>query len=324
MKFILFFILLTFSAFFSSAETAYFSIRQSQIRLMQEKKKKGANLAHVLKKEPERLLITILIGNNIAQFSAASIATVLGFEYFGSVGAGMATGLVTFMSLVFGDIIPKTTAIAHNTILVRRYSRPLYFFFILFYPLVWFLLKLQNTLSSFLHVKHQSIVSEEEIRVMSRLGAEHGAIEYSEHEMIENIFKFDDVKVSNIMTPKNKIEALHGDVPIEQIAHFVSHSGYSRFPVDDDGKIIGYIHVNQIMRALNSDERERTVAEFASPIKAIDENTTVDRVFHSMKKSRSHMYLIHSENEAEDIIGLVTMEDVIEEILGDIEDETDE
>ncbi len=324
MKFILFFILLAFSAFFSSAETAFFSIRQSQIRLMQEKKKKGADLAHLLKKEPERLLITILIGNNIAQFSAASIATVLGFEYFGSVGAGIATGVVTFVSLVFGDIIPKTTAIAHNTTLVRQYAKPLYFFFIIFYPLVWFLLKLQNSLSAFLKVKHQSIVSEEEIRVMSRLGAEHGAIEYSEHEMIENVFKFDDMKVGNIMTPKSKIEALHGDVPIEQIAHFVSLSGYSRFPVDDDGKIIGYIHVNQIMRALNSDERERTVAEFASPIQAIDENMIVDEVFRSMKKSKSHMYLVHGENAPEDIVGIVTMEDVIEEIVGEIEDETDE
>jgi CBS domain containing-hemolysin-like protein len=324
MNFILFFALLVTAAFFSSAETAYFSIRQSQIRLMQEKKKKGADLAYRLKKEPERLLITILIGNNIAQFSAASIATVLGFEYFGSLGAGLATGAVTFVSLVFGDIIPKTTAIAHNTAFVRRYASPLYFFFIIFYPLVWFLLKLQNSLSIFLKVKHQAIVSEEEIRVMSRLGAEHGAIEYSEHEMIENVFKFDDVKVGDIMTSKNSIEALHGDVPIEQIAHFVSHSGYSRFPVDDDGKIIGYIHVNQIMRALNSDERERPVAEFASPIQTLSENTTVDHVFLSMKKSRSHLYLIHSENEPEDIIGLVTMEDVIEEILGEIEDETDE
>jgi CBS domain containing-hemolysin-like protein len=291
---------------------------------MQGKKKKGADLAHALKKEPERLLVTILIGNNIAQFSAASIATVLGFEYFGSVGAGVATGAFTLISLIFGDIIPKTTAIAHNTVLVCLYSRPLHFFFALFYPLVWFLLKLQDSLSKFLNVKHQAIVSEEEIRVMSRLGVEHGEIEQSEHEMIENVFKFDDVKVRDIMTPEAKMEVLYGDIPIEQIAHFVSHSGYSRFPVEEEGKIIGYIHVNQIMRALNSDERERTVAEFASPIQAIDENMTVDRVFLLMKKSKSHMYLIHAEGDSADIIGIVTMEDVIEEIVGEIEDETDE
>lgn len=324
MKFILFFTLLLFSAFFSSAETAYFSIRQSQIRLMQEKKKKNADLVHRLKTHPERLLITLLIGNNAVNISAASYATILGIELSGSFGVGIATGVSTLFILIFGEILPKSLAFAHNTRLARNYAKPVYFFYIVFYPLTWALLKLDHALNTFLKVKPQAIVSEEEIRVMSQLGAEHGAIEYSEHEMIENVFKFDDVKVKNIMTPENKIEALHGDVPIEQIAHFVSQSGYSRFPVDDNGKIIGYIHVNQIMRALNSDERERTVAEFASPIKAIDENTTVDRVFHSMKKSRSHMYLIHSENEAEDIIGLVTMEDVIEEILGDIEDETDD
>jgi len=324
MKFFLFFTLLALSAFFSSAETAYFSIRPSQIRLMQGKKKKGADLAHLLKKEPERLLVTILIGNNIAQFSAASIATVLGFEYFGSFGAGMATGAVTLVSLVFGDIIPKTTAIAYNTVLVCRYSRPLYLFFVFFYPLAWVLLKVQNFISVFLKVKHQAIVSEEEIRVMSRLGAEHGAIEYSEHQMIENVFKFDDVKVRDIMTHESKMEVLQSDVPIDHIAHFVSQSGYSRFPVEEGGKITGYIHVNQIMRALNSDEREKTVAEFLSPIKAIDENMTVDRVFLSMKKHKSHMYLVHADGDTDDIIGLVTMEDVLEEIVGDIEDETDD
>ncbi len=324
MNFLLFFSLLALSAFFSSAETSYFSVRPSQIRLMREKKKKGADLAHALKKEPERLLITILIGNNIAQFSAASIATVLGFEYFGTMGAGLATGAVTFASLVFGDIIPKTTAIAHNTVLVCLYARPLYFFFMIFYPLVWFLLKLQDSLSKFLNVKHQSIISEEEIRVMSRMGAEHGAIEYSEHEMIENIFKFDDVKVGSIMTSASQMEVLQSDVPIDNIAHFASVSGYSRFPVEEDGTFIGYIHVNQIMRALNSDERDEPLRKFISPIESVSEDTIVEKVFRSMKKSKSHMYLVHSRDEPEDVIGLVTMEDVLEEIVGEIEDETDD
>lgn len=324
MKFVLFFILLVFSAFFSSAETAYFSIRQSQIRLMQEKKKKNAELVHRLKTHPERLLITLLIGNNVVNLSAASYATILGIELSGSFGVGIATGISTLFILVFGEILPKSLAFAHNTRLARNYAKPVYFFYIIFFPLTWVLLKLDRALNTFLKVKPQIIVSEEEIRVMSRLGAEHGAIEYSEHEMIENVFKFDDVKVRDIMTPESKIEALHSDVPIEQIAHFVSMSGYSRFPVDDDGKIIGYIHVNQIMRALNSDERERTVAEFASPIQSIDENMIVDEVFRSMKKSKSHMYLVHAEQNAGDIVGIVTMEDVIEEIVGEIEDETDD
>lgn len=324
MTFVLFFILLALSAFFSSAETAFFSVRPSQIRLMREKKKKGADLAHALKKEPERLLITILIGNNIAQFSAASIATVLGFEYFGSMGAGLATGFITFVSLVFGDIIPKTTAIAHNTVLVCRYSKPLYFFFILFHPISWFLMKLQNSLSEFLHIKHQAIVSEEEIRVMSRLGAEHGVIEYSEHEMIENIFKFDDVKVKDIMTPENKMEVLQADVPIDNIAHFASVSGYSRFPVEENGEFIGYIHVNQIMRALNSDDRGEPLLKFISPIGSIGENTVVEKVFRAMQKTKSHMYLVHAESDPGEIIGLVTMENVLEEIVGEIKDETDD
>lgn len=324
MKFTLFFILLALSAFFSSAETAFFSIRQSQIRLMQEKKKKNAELIYKLKSHPERLLITLLIGNNIVNFSAASYATILGIEFSGSFGVGLATGIATLLILVFGEILPKSVAFAHNTRLARNIAKPVYFFYTIFYPLAWLLLKLDYALNTFLKVRPQTIVSEEEIRVMSRLGAEHGAIDQSEHDMIENIFKFDDVRVRDIMTPMTKVEMLHGDVRIEHIAHFVSQSGYSRFPVDDDGEIIGYIHVNQIMRALNSDEREKTVAEFASPMKTIDENMTVDRVFLSMKKSKAHLYSVHAEKDKKDIMGIVTMEDVLEEIVGDIEDETDE
>ena len=120
------------------------------------------------------------------------------------------------------------------------------------------------------------------------------------------------------------MEVLHGEVPIEQIAYFVSQAGFSRFPVDDEGKIIGYIHVNQIMQALNSDDREDIVAKFASPIKSISENMTVDMVFRGMQKDRTHMYLVHDEIDEEDIVGLVTMENVLEEIVGEIKDETDD
>ena len=170
----------------------------------------------------------------------------------------------------------------------------------------------------------QSIVSEEEILVLSRLGAERGEIDITEQKMIENVFRFDDVQVKDIMTPKYRMEILHGEVPVEQIAYFVSQSGYSRYPVDDEGKIIGYVHVNQLMQALNSDDRDDVVAKFVSPIKSVKESMTVDDVFRSMQKDKSHMYLVHDDHDEDEVVGLVTMENVLEEIVGEIKDETDE
>lgn len=324
MKIIIFLVLVFFTAFFSAAETAYFSLRHSEIHIMRQKKKKNADLVHSLKNEPERLLFTILIGSNLVGFSAASLATVLGIEYFGSVGAGIATGVVTFIVLIFGEIIPKSIAVAYSSKMSLLFAKPTYFFFIIFFPLSWGLLKLHKASSSFLKINKQAIVSEEEIRAMSRLGAEHGVIDLSEQKMIENVFRFDDVKVKDIMTPDYKMEILHGEVPIEQIAHFASGTGFSRFPVDDDGKIIGYIHVNTIMRVLNSDDRDDVVANHISPIKVVSENMPVDDVFRSMQKDRVHLYLVHAEGDKDDIVGLVTMENVLEEIVGEIKDETDD
>ncbi|MCX6739395.1 MAG: hemolysin family protein [Candidatus Parcubacteria bacterium] len=326
MEYIIFFVLVALSAFFSSAETAYFSIRHSQVRIMQEHKKKNANLVHRLKDDPERLLITILIGNNIVIFASASFATMFGINHFGAVGAGIATVVATFVMLVFGEIFPKTIAIAHYMTMTRLFAKPLYFFVILFSPLTWLLLKLHHFANTAMQVKKQPLVSEEEIRAMSRLGVEHGAIDVSEQEMIEKIFRFDDVKVGDIMTPIDKVEILNGDVPVEQIAYFVSQSGFSRFPVHDGGtaeKIVGYVHVNDIMKALNSDDRERPVIDLIDPIKCVSENRTVDSIFRSMQKSRHHLYLVY-EDEHKTATGIVTMENVLEEIVGEIKDETDD
>jgi CBS domain containing-hemolysin-like protein len=326
MEYIVFFVLVAFSAFFSSSETAYFSIRHSQIRIMQDHKKKNADLAHHLKDNPERLLITILVGNNIAQFSAAAWATLWGVEVFGSIGAGISTGITTFCLLIFGDMLPKSFAISRNTILVRLYAKPLYFFFVALYPIVWFLLKLHRAFNSMMSVHKASVVSEEEIRAMSRLGVEHGEIDKNEQEMIEKVFRFDDVKVGDIMTPINRVEILDGDVPVEQIAYFVAQSAFSRFPVHDGGsaeRIVGYVHVNAIMKALNSDDRERPVIDLITPIKCVSENKPVDDVFRSMQKSRHHMYLVY-EDINKTAVGIVTMENVLEEIVGEIKDETDD
>ena len=327
MQIITFIILILLSGFFSSTETAFFSLHKGQIRLMEQKRRKNAQIVAKLKNDSQRLLITILIGNNIVNLFTASLATVVATQHFASAAIGIATGVTTFFILIFGEIVPKSLAITHAETLARFVAKPIYILYLLFYPISTILMKLNARLSLLFGGGGKvSGVTEEEIRVMARMGVESGEINYREREMIENVFRFDDIEVGDIMTSLYKVELLNGMVPIEQIAYFVSNSAYSRFPVYDDNEtdnIIGYIHTNTIMRVLNSDERDKLVKEFISPVTTVDEKIKIERVFRSMKTSKNHMYLVHHKDDSENIIGLVTLEDILEEIVGEIEDETD-
>jgi len=165
---------------------------------MEQKKMKNASLIRKLKSKPQRLLSTILIGNNVVNLFTASYATVVSISFFGSAGLGIATGVTTFFILIFGEIMPKSIAFANNTRIARVTAKPLYGLFIALYPVSSVLVKFSTLLNRTFKSTQNNGVSEEEIRVMSRLGVESGAIDYREHEMIENIFKFDDVLVDDV------------------------------------------------------------------------------------------------------------------------------
>ena len=325
MDVIIFSALILLSAFFSSAETAFFSLSPARIRLMRHKKIFASEIIDKLKHRPRRLLITILIGNNIVNLFTASYATVVAARFFDSGALGIATGVTTLFILIFGEIIPKSFAIAQNTQIAQFSAWPIYILFIIFYPIIWILQKISISFQRLLGAdKQDAAVSEEEIRTMTRIGVEHGIFDYREHEMIQNVFEFDDIKVKDVMTPLRKIVMLDGNVPIEQISYFVSQSGHSRYPVHDgnDDHIIGYIHVNTIMKALNSDKRNKPVEDFVSPVQYVKDDIDIERVFRRMNKRFSHMFLVRSKKN-NDVIGLITLEDVLEELVGEIIDETD-
>jgi len=284
-----------------------------------------AMIVHRLKQNPQALLSTILIGNNIVNLFTASYATVVATRYFDSAALGVATGASTILILIFGEIIPKSIAYAKNTAIACLTAWPLYFLRTLFAPLIFILGYLSTFLHKILRISGEIRVTEEEVRTMARLGVEHGSIEYREHEMIENIFRFNDIIAKDVMTPLYRVTSINGDVPIEQIAYFISHDGHSRYPVyeDDEDNIIGYIHVNHVMKALNSDKRHYPLKKFLLPISIVDETMNVERVFRALKRDRSHICLLHQEGNKEVLVGILTMEDILEEIVGDIEDETD-
>ncbi len=316
--------LVAISAFFSGAETALFSMRESQVRMMERAHERSARIIGKLKRDPHRVLVTILSGNTLVNVSVGSISAMLAYDETGSSAVGLITAISTVAILVFGEIFPKSLAISHNKSFAQIVAYPIYFLYLAFYPISSLFVALERLTRKRGGSSHDK-VSEEEIRVMSDLGLEHGGIDDEERKLIDNIFKFDDIPVGRIMTKKADIDALSGDVPIAQIAYYVSQSGFSRFPVYDgkDDNYIGYVHTNDVMRVLNSDEREEPLARFASPVTRVSEDTDIRKVFRLMTKERSHLYLVHEKEEVGRVVGIVTMEDILEEIMGEIEDEGD-
>lgn len=322
----IFIVLILLSALFSSAETAFFSLTPARVHLMVRKKKFASDIIDKLKHRPRKLLITILIGNNIVNLFTASYATIVAGRFFDSAALGIATGVTTIIILIFGEIIPKSFAIAKNERIAQITAWPIYIMYLIFIPVVFLLHRMSKYLHKAVGVDSAAeVVSEEEIRTLTRIGVEHGIIDRSEHEMIENVFKFDDIAVVDVMMPFEKIIALSATVPVEQIAYQVSQIGHSRYPVyegDNEDKMIGYIHVNTIMKVLNSDQRNRPVGEFVSEAQYVNDDEKIEKIFRKMNKSHAHMFLVQN-TKTNELVGLITLEDILEELVGEIIDETD-
>lgn len=322
---IIFLILIALSALFSSSETAFFSLHAARIRLLKEKGALNANLIEKLKKNPEKLLITVLVGNTLVSLSTASYATALAIRAYGSIGLGIVTGITAVALLILGEMIPKSIAYADNVKVAQYTAYPLYIFTIILWPLVFILNTLNKKLKKLFGSKDPTYITEDEVRIMSRMSAEKGGIGYDEHELIENVFKFDDITAGEIMTPLPRVHFVNGEVPVENIAYYVSKTEHSRYPVylGSHENIIGYIHVNAVMKALNSDDRNKPISEFVRLIKAMDELLSLEKAFRIMNKEQAHMYLVHDHVNKNKIVGLITLEDILEELVGEIEDETD-
>ncbi|PIR83726.1 hypothetical protein COU18_03565 [Candidatus Kaiserbacteria bacterium CG10_big_fil_rev_8_21_14_0_10_51_14] len=324
-NYILFFILVGFSAFFSAVEIAYFSISPGKVRAMVRKKLLYARRVERLKKNPQKLLVTVLIGNNIVNISAAAIATKIAIDLYGSTGVGIASGVVTLVILIFGEIIPKSFGQTHAGTLTRFTAPIMLFIVLILSPISFFFERLMR----FLHIifpsasGKRSLVSEEEIRSMMHLGVEEGSVEHHESEFVERLFRFNDMPISHVLVSHERVIMLDGSVPVKNIAHFAANSGYSRFPVYENSEenVVGLVHLKDILKASNSSSREEPVQRIASEFYRVGQGARLDDVLRMMQKQHQHIYFV--ENEEGAFVGIVTMEDLIEELLGEIYDESD-
>ena len=311
-------ILLFLSGFFSSSETALFSISQIKARHLAKDGGRTGALICAMKQDPHRLLSTILIGNNVVNVGAASLATTVTLGLFPGYAVGIATGAMTLLILVFGEVFPKSLATRNNVLIARMAIYPIYWLSILFYPLL-LLLNFIPYLTG--KIKKSPRVTEEELMTIVEAVEEEGQIKEEEMELIHNIFEFDDTNASEIMTPRGDMFVVDADQAPDLPA--ILSSGYTRLPVieGDIDHVIGIVNIKDLFYHSVTSDAAVDVRAIMRPPYFVPEHKKLDKLLQQFKKRRNHMAVVVDEHGG--VSGLITLEDALEELVGDISDETD-
>jgi putative hemolysin len=320
-------ILFILSAFFSATETAFTSLSRIRVNHMLEKKLRGAKYVYEIKQKPSEYLSTILIGNNLVNIASSALATsiIIGFletRGFHNIGiaVGLATGIMTFLILTFGEIIPKTIAI-RKADRIALFSAPLILFLhFIFKPIAYFIGWISVPFILLFGGKAPEkgpFITEEEIRLILAAGEKEGVIEEEEREMITSIFEFGETVAREVMTPRPDISSCESNKSIDDLKREVIESGHSRIPIYEGSldNIIGVVYAKDLLKV-------RTVENIKDKLRPaifVPETKKVAELLHEMQAARTHMAIIVDEYGITS--GLVTLEDLIEEIVGEIHDE---
>ena len=323
-------IFLALSAFFSGAETALFSLSKLHLKKLQ-KKEHTVQVESIVKllDDPQRTLITILIGNMFVNITASSLATYLAIKLFGNIGVGIASGFMVFMILVFGEVVPKSLAITHAEKISKRVARTIELLSMILFPLIKLLKLLINGLYNLFGMnkkRKKKEITEEDLITLINVGKDEGVIEEQEKKMIKNIFEFGDTTVKEVMIPRVDIDFAPHDVTLNSIVKMIKKSGHSRIPVYEGtiDNIIGILYVKDILkiyRKLFQLKETFDVKKILRKAYFVPENKKIDELLDIFQKDRIQIAIVIDEYSGTD--GLVTMEDVLEEIVGEIIDEYD-
>lgn len=317
-------ILLMFSAFFSSAETALTTVNKIRMRTLSESGNKKADRVLRITEDSGKMLSAILIGNNIVNLSASSLATSLAMKHFGSVGAGIATGVLTFLVLIFGEVSPKTIATIHADSISLAYSGIISFLMKILTPLIFIINKLSMAFLFFLRIDPNAgnnAMTEEELRTIVDVSQETGVIEHEERNMIHNLFDFGDSQAKEIMIPRIDMTFVHADATYEEIISNFRENMFTRLPVYEDttDNVIGIINMKDLLLC-KADKDFFLRSLMREPYFTFEHKNTYD-LFLEMRKASISLAIVLDEYGV--TAGLITMEDLLEEIVGEIRDEYD-
>lgn len=311
------------SAFFSGSETALMSVNRVRIRELTQQGDKKAILVDNLIKDQTKLLTTILIGNNLVNIAASAIATSLAIDLFGDAGVGIATGVVTLIVLIFGEITPKSIG-GKKAVAFSKFVAPyLYWLEKILMPVISLFTMLVRVFIGEEKLISASFLSEEEIRRFVNVSESEGVIKKTERKMINSIFEFDDTTVKEVMIPRIDMVSINQEASLANFISLAVEKGHSRIPVYQDtiDRISGVIYVKDLLGLFNAPERDRSLSEFIRPAYFIPESKKINQLLAEMKKKKIHLAIVLDEYGGTS--GLITIEDLIEEIVGDIQDEYD-
>jgi putative hemolysin len=313
-------LLILLSSFCAAAEMAFVSVDKHKVREESLNGHKAAIVLEKLLKEPDEVVSAIVIGNNLANITASILAGALATSLVGNIGVGIATAVMTLLIVVFGEAIPKAYGI-HNDKFAFLVSRPLYVLRGVFYPLV----KAFSVVSDLFLIilrkeqRKRTVVTEEQVKKLIALGVHDGTIQKDEQKLVEKVFDFDDTIVTDVHVPLEKVVSVSENVSIDELLKLSAGTGYSRFPIYRGTKeeIVGVAHVKDALLM----DAHMPVTEIMRGIITIPPKMKANDVLREMQRNKVHMAVLQSQEG--EIIGLVTLEDLIEEIFGEIRDEHD-
>lgn len=316
-------ILLIMSAMFSASETAFSSVNKSRLRELEEKGNKRAKMAIKISENFDKTLTTILIGNNIVNLSASALATVLVTARFGAGYVAVGTAVITVLVILFGEILPKNLATEFPLKFCLFIAYPLNGLRVILTPVVWVLIKFKNLVIKLCggHDNTPSVTERDLIDIIDEIEDE-GVMEESETDLVKSALEFSDITISEILIPRVNIVAVDIEDDIEEIKQMFLSSHFSRIPVYEKtiDNIVGIIHEKNFFNMYLSGERD--IDSIIQKPLYIFELTSISDIMSEMQKAKSHMAIVVDQYGGTQ--GIVTMEDIIEELVGEIYDETDE
>jgi putative hemolysin len=315
--------LLIFSGVFSGSETALVSLSLARVEGLVKEGRRGARTLYQLKKNPSRMLTTILIGNNLVNIAASVMATVIATRWFGHSGPGIAVGTLTILILVFGEITPKSLATRYAERISLFIAPPMFAFMRLIYPLVWLFDRFTAWVHRLSGQQGDPIVTELELISMLGHGEREGTIDRAEREIIERVFAFNDLKVRDVMTPHSEIFSLDGSQSVADALPRVSDGSYSRIPLYDEqpDNLYKVLYLRDLLAAMANGRSEARVDEIAHTPVFVSQYQTIAELFVQFLHKKRHLAIVVDEFGV--VRGIVTLEDLLEELVGEIYDESD-
>ena len=319
----LFFVCIILSAFFSGSEVALLSITRSKVRTLLAKGGESAQALAALKRSSDHIIITVLIANTLVNVGAASIATSLAIEAFGSIGIGIATGITVLLLLVFGEIGPKMFAVRFTEPVALSVARPILFLATVLSPILWVFDRLSRSME-LTKAFAKPAITEEELRGWIEIGREEGTLEKEEQQMLFNVLEFGDTTAREVMTPRVNVTMIDERDTLAQAVEVFKETGFSRLPVfsGEKGNVTGLLNVKEVFPVALEQRQGVSIRSLMHEPYFAPETAKIDDVLRELQKRKIHMGFVLDEYG--EFSGIITVEDILEELVGEILDEYDQ